>query len=183
MALVVLLRGVNVGGHKTFRPKLLAEKLAHLDAMNIGAAGTFVIRKRVGRRQLRAEIERRLAFDAEIVICEGREILALMSRNPFADQPVEPDIVRFVSVLSRRPRSAPSTPLRLPPGGDWLLNILAREGRYVFGVYRRHTKAIGYLGKIDGLFGMPATTRNWNTINAIAKALGHGSRRTKTTTG
>jgi uncharacterized protein (DUF1697 family) len=47
-----------------------------------------------------------------------------------------------------------------------------REGRpFVFGVYRRQMKAIGYLGKIDQLFGVPATTRNWNTITAIAKVL------------
>jgi hypothetical protein len=43
VALVVLLRGVNVGGHKTFRPSLLVEQLKHLDAVNIGAAGTFVV--------------------------------------------------------------------------------------------------------------------------------------------
>jgi hypothetical protein len=42
---VVLLRGVNVGGHRTFRPARLAERLQHLGAINIGAAGTFVIRK------------------------------------------------------------------------------------------------------------------------------------------
>ena len=55
MALVVLLRGVNVGGHRTFRPTTLAEQLKHLDAANIGAAGTFVIRRPVTRAQLRAE--------------------------------------------------------------------------------------------------------------------------------
>ena len=49
MALVVLLRGVNVGGHRTFWPAALAGQLKHLGAVNIGAAGTFVIRERVGR--------------------------------------------------------------------------------------------------------------------------------------
>ena len=49
MALVVLLRGVNVGGHRTFRPAILAEQLKHLDAINIGAAGTFVVRQPVTR--------------------------------------------------------------------------------------------------------------------------------------
>ncbi|MBY0496071.1 MAG: DUF1697 domain-containing protein [Cyanobacteria bacterium] len=41
MALVVFLRGVNVGGHRTFRPAALAKQLEHLGAINIGAAGTF----------------------------------------------------------------------------------------------------------------------------------------------
>ena len=172
MALVVLLRGVNVGGHRTFRPAVLAEQLEDLEAVNIGAAGTFVIRRSVSQAELRAELVRRLPFETEIMICQGREIVRLISTNPFAGEPVRPDIVRFVSLLSKRPSSAPPTPLRLPSSGEWLLKILARENRFVFGVYRRHMKAIGYLGTLDRLFGVPATTRNWNTISAIGKVLG-----------
>ncbi|MFY9822886.1 MAG: DUF1697 domain-containing protein [Thermoanaerobaculia bacterium] len=179
MALVVLLRGVNVGGHRTFRPTKLAEELKHLDAVNIGAAGTFVIRQPVTRAQLRAELAHRLPFDAEIMICQGHEIVGLISQNHFADQPVQSDIVRFVSVLSQRPRSAPSMPMSFPSTGEWLLKILARDNRFVFGVYRRHMKVISYLGTLDRLFGVPVTTRNWNTITAIAKVLGNdGSRPT-----
>jgi len=172
MALVVFLRGVNVGGHRTFRPATLAGQLKHFGAVNIGAAGTFVIRRAVTQSQLRAELARRLPFDTEIVICPGREIVRLMSRKHFADQPLRPDIVRFVSVLSKRPRLAPSAPMRFPSSGKWLMKILARDNRFVLGVYRRHMKVIGYLGTLDRLFGVPVTTRNWNTITAIAKVLG-----------
>ena len=176
MALVVFLRGVNVGGHRTFRPTTLAEQLTHLDAVSIGAAGTFVIRRPVTTARLRAELGRRLPFDTEIMICTGREIVGLMSQPHFASQPVRPDIVRFVSVLARCPRSAPSMPMTFPSSGTWLLKVLARDKRFVFGVYRRHMKAIGYLGTLDRLFGVPATTRNWNTITAIASVLGsHGT--------
>ena len=171
MALVVLLRGVNVGGHRTFRPATLTKQLKHLDAVNIGAAGTFVIRRPVTRPHLRDELARRLPFDTEMMICEGREIVRLMSQKHFSAQPVRPDIVRFVSVLARRPRSAPSTPMSLPSTGTWLLKILARDNRFVFGLYRRHMKAIGYLGALDRLFGVPVTTRNWNTMTAIARVV------------
>jgi uncharacterized protein (DUF1697 family) len=172
MALVVLLRGVNVGGHQIFRPTILAKQLKHLDAVNIGAAGTFVIRQPVTRSRLRAELAGRLPFDPQIIICEGRDILSLMVQNPFAHDPVRSDIVRFMSVLSRRPRSEPSLPLSFPSSDRWLLRILARKERFVFGLYRRHVKTISYLGTVDRLFGVPITTRNWNTITAIAKALG-----------
>jgi uncharacterized protein (DUF1697 family) len=74
VALVVLLRGVNVGGHRTFRPTTLAEQLTHRDAVSIGAAGTFVIRRPVTRAQLRAELARRLPFDAEIMICRAARL-------------------------------------------------------------------------------------------------------------
>jgi uncharacterized protein (DUF1697 family) len=175
VALVVLLRGVNVGGHRTFRPTALAAQLKRLDAVNIGAAGTLVIRRPITRSRLHAELARTLPFDTEIMICQGREIIRLMSQTHFADQPVRPDIVRFVSVLAKRPRSAPSMPMRLPSSGKWLLKILARDNRFVFGVYRRHMKAISYLGTFDRLFGVAATTRNWNTIAAIARVLGRKS--------
>jgi uncharacterized protein (DUF1697 family) len=168
---VVFLRGVNVGGHRTFRPSILAEQLRNLDAVNIGAAGTFVIRQPVSREQLRREVARRLPFTAEIVICPGREIVTLASCDLFLGHATRPDIVRFVSVLSRRPRSTPQLPMQLPRDGTWLTKILTRKGRFVVGLYRRQMKAIGYLGSLDRLFGVPVTTRNWNTITAIAKVL------------
>jgi uncharacterized protein (DUF1697 family) len=171
VALVVLLRGVNVGGHRTFRPSRLAEQLKHLDAVNIGAAGTFVIRQPVSRAQLRVEFARRLPFDVQIMICHGREIVRLMSRDFFPGHVSSPDIVRFVNVLSQSPRSAPSMPLRIPSTGRWLVKCLARENRFVVGLYRRQMKVISYLRTLDRVFGIPATTRNWNTMAAIAKVL------------
>jgi hypothetical protein len=150
---------------------MLAEQLTHLDAISIGTAGTFVIRRPVSGSRARAEFARRLPFDTEIMICQGREILRLMSLDYFSGHPLRPDVVRFVSILSRSARSAPSTPMSFPSTGKWLLKILARENRFVFGVYRRHMKVISYLGKLDRVFGVPVTTRNWNTITAIEKVL------------
>jgi len=174
VALVVLLRGVNVGGHRTFRPTALVRELEHLDAVNIGAAGTLVIRRPVSQARLRAELARRLPFETAIMVCRGSEITNLLSRSHFAGEPLRADLIHFVSVLARSPRSAPSTPMSFPAGGGWLLRIIAREGRFVFGVHRRQMKAIGYLGKLDQLFGVPATTRSWSTIVAIAKVLAVG---------
>jgi len=94
-----------------------------------------------------------------------------MSRDYFAGQSVRPGIVRFLSVLSRRPRQTPSIPMSFPPRGRWLLKILAREDRFVIGLDRRGMKAIRYLGTLDRLFGVPATTRNWNTVTEIARVL------------
>lgn len=171
MALVVFLRGVNVGGHRTFRPTVLARQLKHLGAVNIGAAGTLVFRRPVRQSVLRAELARRLPFDTAIMICEGRDIVRLVSRDPFSDEPAGRDVVRFVSVLSKAPRSTPSPSLRLPGQGRWLLKIVGREGRFVLGLYRRHMRVIGYLGSLDRLLGAPVTTRNWNTMTAVAAEL------------
>ena len=171
MALVVFLRGVNVGGHRTFRPSILARDLSDYDVVNVGAAGTFVVRKPGSRAQFRAALVRKLPFETEVMLCDGRDLLRLERENPFGAESSRPDVVRSVSILSKAGRVRASVPITLPPSGKWLLRVIASQGRFVFGVYRRHMKTIGYLGQMDKLFGVPATTRNWNTIVAIARIL------------
>ena len=171
MALVVFLKGVNVGGHRTFRPSLLANEFRRFDVVNVGAAGTFVIRKAVSRVTLRAALMRRLPFETDVMICNGGDIVRLVSRDPFAGQPSAPDIVRFVSVLAKRRQSAPPIPLSLPHDGQWCLKVMTCQGRFAFGVYRREMRAIRYLAQLEKVFGVPVTTRNWNTMLAIARIL------------
>lgn len=171
MPLIVLLRGVNVGGHRTFRPSILARELCDFDVVNVGAAGTFVVRKPVSRADLRAEVLRKLPFKTEVVICDARDLIRIDLDNPFGSEPTQPNIVRFVSFLSKSRRVRVPMPITLPPVGEWSLRVIAATNRFVFGEYRRHMKAIGYLGKIDKLFGVPATTRNWNTIKAVVRIL------------
>lgn len=171
MALVVFLRGVNVGGHRTFRPSVVAQELSGYDVLNVGAAGTFVVRKPGSRAKFRTALLRKLPFEAEIVMCEGRDLLRLETENPFESQPSPPNVVRFVSILSKAGGVRASLPVTFPSDGEWLVRVIASEGQFVFGVYRRHMKTIGYLGQIDKLYGVPATTRNWNTIIAIMRIL------------
>lgn len=171
MPLVVFLRGVNVGGHRTFRPSILAQKLSEFDVVNIGAAGTFVVRKPQSRAKFRAALVPKLPFEAEVMLCEARDLLRLETENPFGTQPSPPDVVRFVSILSKAGAVRATLPVSFPSDGEWLVRVIACEGQFVFGMYRRHMKTIGYLGQIDKLYGSPATTRNWNTIAAIQRIL------------
>ena len=74
-------------------------------------------------------------------------------------------------MLAKRLQALPPLPLSLPSDDEWLLKIIAIEDRFVLGLYRRQMKAISYLGKIEKLLGVPATTRNWNTIDKVAQVL------------
>ena len=177
MALIVFLRGINVGGHRRFRPSLLAKELGAYDVVNVGAAGTLVVRKPGLRVPFFAELRRRLPFEAEVGFCDGSELVRLEIENPFATEPSRPDVVRFVSILSKAGRGQDSYPIAIPEDGEWLVRIIGSKNRLVFGVYRRHMKTIGYLGQIDDLFGAPATTRSWNTILSVLRILkAHGTR-------
>jgi uncharacterized protein (DUF1697 family) len=174
VALVVFLRGINVGGHRRIRPSVLAKELSHFDVVNVGAAGTFVVRKPGSRAKFKAELVRRLPFKAEITVCAGRDLVLLEMDNPFETKPSRPGIVRFVTILSKVKDARVQLPVAIPEDGEWCVRVLALSGHFVFGIYRRHMKTIGYLGQIDKLFGAPATTRNWNTILAIIRILKGG---------
>jgi len=171
MRWVVFLRAVNVGGANRCQPAVIAKQLAKFGVLNIGAVGTFVVREHVSESALRAAFARKLPFKCEIMICSARDIIKLTSSDPFARQPSDPNITRFVNVLAKRLHSPPALPLSLPSDDDWLLKIIAVQDRFVLGLYRRQIKAISYLGKIEKKFGVAATTRNWNTIEKVAKIL------------
>ena len=171
MAHVVFLRGVNVGGHRVFRPSQLVAQLPALRLVNIGAAGTFVVRQRVGQAELRRALARRLPFATEIVICTAAQVRAFLAADPFADHPARLGEARFVSVLGRSPTISPLLPMEFRHGRRWLVKLLAQRGRFVTGVYRRDPRTIGLLGRVDDVFDVPVTTRNWNTFALIAAAL------------
>jgi uncharacterized protein (DUF1697 family) len=171
MALIVFFRGINVGGHRAFRPSVLAKELGIYDAVNVGAAGTLVVRKPGLRAKFLAELRRKLPFEATIAFCDGSDLIRLEMDNPFGTEPPLADVVQFVSILAEAGRRRVSLPIALPEGGEWLVRIIGSKNRLVYGVYRRHMKTIGYLGQIDRLFGAPATTRSWNTILSVLRIL------------
>src|SRR5688572_28577506 len=133
MALVVLLRGVNVGGHRRFRPSRLAHTLRRFEMVNIGAAGTFIVRRPGARREFRAALSRALPIAAEIVLCDDSELRRFLSAQPFGPEPAEPGVVRFVSFLASRSRLRPILPIQLPAGDDWLVRVLSSTDRLVVG--------------------------------------------------
>jgi len=171
MAAVVFLKGVNVGGYRNFRPTELAKQLKHYDVVNIGAAGTLVVRKRIARAKLIAELKRRLPFEAEIMICSGDAILHLVASAPFKGLPADRNIIHFVSVLGRRPKSSASFPLHLPADGVWGVRVMGTQNQFIYGMHRREMRAIGYLGSLEKIFGAKVTTRSWSTIVAISRVL------------
>ena len=171
MPLVIFLKGVNVGGHRTFRPSQLAKRLAKYDFINIGAAGTFVVGRPITETKLRSELRACLPFETETMICSASDILELASAEPFAGEPSGEEIVRFVSVLPKRPRALPALPLSLPDSEEWLVRIIAARGRFALGLYRRAMRTISFLGKVEKSLGGSVTTRNWNTFAKMVHVL------------
>jgi uncharacterized protein (DUF1697 family) len=172
MAIVVFVRGANVGGHRRFRPSLVAKALEHYDVVNVGATGLFVVRNPRSAQHFRSELLRHLPFDSHVVACDARDVLALENGAFFDDVDDAGEIVRFVSVLAGPVNGRlPKMPFGIPTNDEWYVRLLGRKKTFVFGVYRRHMRTISYLGQIDRVLGVPVTTRNWNTIAAVLKIL------------
>lgn len=172
MPLIVFLRGVNVGGHKAFSPSGLAKELAQLDVVNLGAAGTFVVRGKTRQAALRKELLARLPFKPEIMIATSKELLDLAADDRFGAKSPGKDITTYVSVLAKRPSPPPKLPIVQPGGKDWQVKVLAVVGRFVISHHRRAGRNLLYPNEVvEKHFGVPATTRNWSTIERIAGIL------------
>ena len=174
MQWVVFLRAVNVGLANRCQPARIAKQLAKFGVVNIGAVGTFVVREEVTEPVFRAALARKLPFKCEIMICPAKSIVDLVREDPFSREPSGANITRFVMVLHKPLNSSHVTrhsSLCLPSDADWLLKVIAIQGRFVLGLYLRQMKALSYVGKLEKLLGVPATTRNWNTILKVVQIL------------
>ena len=149
MSLVVFLRGVNVVGHRKFRPSILAKGLSNYGVVNVGAAGTSSF-----AAWLKDEVPCRIA--AEAAVRSGScDLRRSRSHPPRDGESISSRAItaRYRSICehpveSRRPPRSPVIPAR---GG--LVRVMASKEQFVFGVYRRHMTTIGYLGRIDTLLG------------------------------
>jgi len=169
--LIVFFRGINVGGHRTFRPSVLARELGAYDVVNVGAAGTFIVRRPGSRTKFLSELRRRLPFEAAVAFCDARDLFQLELADPFGPESPSRDVIRFVSILSKASRHRPELPIAIPQSGEAFVQVIGSRGRLLFGVYRRQMRTITHLGQIDKIFGAPATTRSWSTILSVLRIL------------
>jgi uncharacterized protein (DUF1697 family) len=161
-----------VGGRSRFRPAVFARELAAFDVLNIGAAGTFVVRKPVSQATLRAELLRKLPVKAEFMICPARDIVDLVSADPFPPEASAEGVRRFVSVLAKRPTKLPKFPLTHPDGKSWQVKVVGLHGKCALSLWRRMGKTLAYPNEVvEKSLGISATTRNWDTITKIHDVL------------
>jgi uncharacterized protein (DUF1697 family) len=175
MSHVVFLRGANVGGNNVFRPARLAADLAHLGVVNIGAAGTFVVRGKRSAASIRREILARLAFEPSLAIRPADEILALVRSRPFEGVKFTKEMRGWVAVLCGAPKIQPVLPVITPEGKPWTFRLDRIDGAFALGLW--HWRPGGFTipgNAVEKSVGVPATARWWETYERIAKVLSDG---------
>ena len=172
MASVVFIRGVNVGGHKVFRPSVLATQLADLGVVSVGAVGTFVVKADADAATIRRAFQKRLSFDAQLMICPARDVIDLVDRDPFSSDAAQKADAQYVCVLEQRLRKRPRLPFYVPEGRDWQVGVIAIHGQFVAALFRRIGKRPLYPNQVvEKWLGAATTTRNWNTIVKVRRRL------------
>ncbi|MEP6732211.1 MAG: DUF1697 domain-containing protein [bacterium] len=169
---MVFLRAANVGGNNVFRPAQVAAGLAHLGVVNIGAAGTFVVRGKASATSIRREILAAIPFEPSLAIRPAEEILELVRSRPFEGVKFSKDMRGWVAVMCAQSKVQPELPLHFPPAGDWALRFERVEGAYAFGLWRRLPRNFSIPANgVEKAMGVPATVRWWETYERIAKAI------------
>jgi hypothetical protein len=168
VALVVFLRGVNLGRHGRFLPAQLARDLAF--EPNIGATGTFVVRAPVARTTvLRDPPMPRLRI--RLIIVKGRSC-RICARQPFGrHRPAQR--TALCGDHAQTSSQGPDLPLIVPPNDDWQVKVVTVAGQLVASVWRHEPgmpRPLYPNAVIEKQFGV-ATTRNWNTVSTICKIL------------
>src|SRR5205085_375554 len=111
----------------------------------------------------------------ELMICRSREVLDLAAGTPFPDEQLTADVIRYVTVLAKRPRTLPTLPILQPADGAWQVKVIGIRGRFVLSLHRRMGRTLVYPNEVvEKKLGVSATTRNWNTIAAVCKILNGG---------
>ena len=168
----VFLRAVNVGGRNVFRPAQLARELAHLDVVNVGAAGTFVVRGKASAARIRREILARMPFRPWLAVVPAAEVQALVRSKPFAGVTFSKGLRGWVAVGDGPPKLRPKLPISSPPEGPWSVGLDRVTGRFALGRWQRRPGGFLFPGDVvEKQLGLTSTTRWWETIVRVAELL------------
>lgn len=169
------LRAVNVGG----RVVRMAELVEHLTAMGLGDVETFIASGNVlftapkadpdklGRK-IGAMLEAWLGYPVVVMVRSWDEVVALVASNPFKGELRAQDAKLYVAFLWAPPARALVLPYVSAREGMRLFKIVDREAFMVSERLEDGTFGVPNL-PLEKAFGVPCTTRNWNTVLRIVK--------------
>jgi uncharacterized protein (DUF1697 family) len=170
---VVLLRGVNVGGHNKLPMADLRTALAaagYDDVQTYVQSGNVVLRSGQSPKAVAKGVEDQIAstFGLDIVAMarSSKQLADVMAHNPFLRPDAEPGRQLHVAFLAEPPSAAAAKeldPKRSPPDE---LHLRGTE------IYLWCPNGMGkskVMTGVERILGTPATVRNWRTITELLR--------------
>ena len=170
---ISLLRGINVSGQKTIR---MADLKNLYDALGFSDVRTYVQSGNVVfaaanpdpaalAASIEAHIRQTFGFDVSVFIRSAQDFQGLLKANPFLNGRSEDPAKLHVTFVYAPPAATRLSALEKPAAGNDEFLVAGRE-IFLFcpdGYGRTKLSNTFFEKKL----GVPATTRNWNTINAL----------------
>lgn len=168
---IVLLRGINVGGHASLPMKDLKATLEALDGRDVQSyiqSGNVVLRHResdAGKLAagIRRAIRERHALDPEILVLGAGQFDAIASANPFPEAEDAPTSLHVYFLAN--PAKTPDLDKLAALKGDNERFELTAEAFYLHapdGIGRSKLAE-----KVEKALGVPVTARNWRTVSRL----------------
>ena len=174
MRYVAFLRAVNVGGHARVAMTDVCkvfEKAGCRGVTSVGHAGNLLWTQAAGtlsEATLRARLGQLLGEPPEIMVRTARDMSRVVAANPFGALAGDRAIKLYVVFLARKAKQVPPLPARLEKDA---LELIAVKGREAYVVSRKKpgTVMYGFPNQfVEKTLGVPATSRNWNTVMKVA---------------
>lgn len=172
---IVLLRGINVGGHKKIKMAELRSMFEELGFQNVKTA---LATGNIGfdtdstdmaelGTQIHNEILRVFGHDVSVLMRTQANIQALVDADPFEAIEVTPDTRLYVSFLSEKPNHNLKIPYEAPTQDFTIIRVSDEEVCSVL-VLSEKSRSVDSMAILEKEFGKGITTRNWNTMLKIA---------------
>ncbi len=169
---VALLRGINVGGHKSVGMedlRAMLRDLGHAEVETYLRSGNAIFASprqdaTALEGEIEAQVENQLGLDVKVLLRTPSELAGVVAANPFPAATAEPSKlhVAFVSAMPGAARLAGMDPAQFEPDelrpGDGVIYLWYPNGA-------GRSKLTNDL--IERRFGVTSTSRNWNTVTKL----------------
>jgi len=172
---VSMLRGINVGGQKRLHMETLREIYKNLGFSNIRTyvqSGNVVFESTEQEetkltKRIETSIKQACGFPVEVFIRQAPELKQILAGNPFLnDRNEDPSKLHVTFLYQSPPETAWS---KLIPPGDTIDEFAPGEQAIYLFCPNGYGKTKLSNSFFERKLGMPVTTRNWNTVNALAE--------------
>jgi uncharacterized protein (DUF1697 family) len=147
----------------------IVEELGGEDVGTYVQSGNVVLRSRLTADRLASAIEKgireALGMDLPVLVRSGRQLRALVKGNPFAGPRVDV-MALHVTFLGAKPAAKRLAELRGEPFDPEALELVRGDVCLFCPRGYGRTKLSNTL--LERRLGVPATTRNWRTVTALA---------------
>jgi uncharacterized protein (DUF1697 family) len=171
-----LLRGINVGG-RTIKMEPLRKTLERAgfeDVKTLLASGNLVFNAHGSPSALLAKIEggikKDFGMDVHVILRSKRQIEDLIKSDPFKGVKVTPKTRLYITFLSKPAKSKVRIPYKSLDGSYKIID-LNKGGIASVLTLTADAGTVDAMEILEKEFGKDITTRNWNTIQKVAKAM------------